>query len=110
MRVVCQSVEEFTDNLRIEGKGHVYRDTVYLSRFVRKIDEGRSTINIQVSAVVDVDASSQYLLQAGEDCGTDYLAADEELKGTIEFERIKAKLVECCNELCLNVRPGIVDF
>jgi hypothetical protein len=70
----------------------------------------RWQVNFQVSTVIDLNEDGQYLLEAGEDCGTDYEDADAESKGMDRAIWLKSRVSRCCEEMGLRLLPGIIDL
>ncbi|MCK9570092.1 hypothetical protein M0R72_14205 [Candidatus Pacearchaeota archaeon] len=114
MRVVCNTIEDFVENLKIEGGNHVFQKVVYVTMSKRPLgsDSKRTAVvfavNFQASTVVDL-GEGQYILDFGEDCGMDYMDGDKELNGTDQATRMRGQLQECCESLGLSIRPGIVQ-
>ena len=120
MRVSCQSVEDFVENLQEEFEdGHsVFEDMVRVSIHSNPDDGPRFgkfaavkwKVVFQATAVVCVDDENQYLLECGIDCGLDYRDSEPTSPGTEMAEGLKKKLEEYCEKAGLKIRPGDIDF
>lgn len=113
MRVVCNDVDEFLEC--IEQDSILFQNTIRTSiirtNAIRSSDRERIKFIVifQVSAVVIVDdEGSQYLLEAGIDCGKDYLDDPPELEGTESAKKFKEKVKVFAKEHGLKVMPGII--
>jgi hypothetical protein len=114
MRVVCNSLDEFLGNLMLEPSAAVLQQTVHASVTERPLDgDKKSAVKFQVvfhaSAVIDLPDGGQYLLDFGEDCGTDYRDSSKELLGTGQATKLREKLAEFCGGYGLHIRPGIIE-
>ena len=122
MRVICNSLDDFIENLEKEPSENIFRKTVYISRTVNpvdgnKLEAAKFSVNFQASAIVNLFEDDlaetqygQYLLEFGEDCGFDYHDADPETKGSKHCEDLKKRLECCCFSRGLRIRPGILDM
>lgn len=115
MRVQCSTVDDFITNLRAELPSAIVSKVVYVSQVERSLDSGdprqatRFTVYVQASCVVDLEDGGQYLLEMAVNCGLDYRDATNEREGTSEAARVRQKLTECCDDLGLRIRPGVLD-
>lgn len=114
MRVVCGTVDEFIENLQ-NGDGEILQNTVRVSRTRNpwddnKMEEVRFDVVFQVSAVVDMGEDGQYLLEAGERCGTDYEDSTKEMAGSDRATVLRRKIEDYCGEAGLTVLPGVIDM
>ena len=111
MKVTCNSIGEFIENLCLEES--IYRKTVYVSLKEQPLDLEREPVRfdviIQATTIVETEDGGQYIIEAGESCGTDYRDATNELKGTKKRKQLFEKLCEVCEEQGLSIRPGIVS-
>jgi hypothetical protein len=116
VRITCNSIEEFLENLKHTEPGSVLKDMVCLSVTRkpldgrRRIDAVRFDVTIQTSAVINLPDGGQYLLEYGEECGRDYMDGNQERPGTMMANSVKQALMEYCNSAGLVVRPGVIDF
>lgn len=114
MRVTCEDLDSFLENLRLEPPSHVLQQAVRVSISHRPLDSSdkhkavKFDVVIQASAVVSLENGGEYLLDYGENCGIDYRDVSNELTGSLRANALRGKLVECCDDLGLRVRPGIV--
>jgi len=124
--VICQTVEEFVENLNAEQD--ILQKTVYVSKTRTPVDGDKRSaakfrVTFQASAIVnivttpqclkealEVEDGGQYLLEVGCDCGVDYEDASQDFEGSEEADRLKAKMVAYCEGRGLSVRPGIIDM
>ena len=112
MRVVCQTIDEFIDNLQDR---EVVFGTIWLSKVEdplngkTKRDATSFQIGIQASAVVQMGDGGQYLLEAGEFTGKDYKDASPTQEGTTGFEELKRKIEDVCHQRSWQIKPGLVD-
>ena len=105
MRVVCRTVEAFVENLRL---GEAVEKTVWLDETHREISEHKILCNLQVSAIVRLVDGGEFLLQYGEDVGYDFTDGEPQKEGSDAMGHRKGYLKECCEDIGLVVRPGIV--
>lgn len=112
MRVVCHTVEEFLVSLLAEGSEHVFQKVVRVSTNRRPLDTDlvKWQVNFQVSTVIDLGEDGQYLLEAGEDCGTDYEETEPESNGMDKANSLRNQVGRCCVEMGLRLLPGIIDL
>jgi len=107
MRVVCQTIEAFVENLRI---GTPVEKTVWVDITAREVNEHKMVMNLQASAVVQLPDGGEFLLQYGEDCGYDFTDGEPEMEGTKAAKHRRGYLIEQCEDMGLMVRPGIVGI
>ena len=112
MRIECNSVEDFMENLR---QGHkVFQDTVFINKSVVSMtgDPPRLAtsvlVNIQLSAAMLYDGGADALIECGECCGVDRRTADGELNGTATFEQLETTVCEFAEKHNWKVLPGIL--
>ena len=115
MRVIVQNVAEFIGNLESESPDRVYGKTVYVSVTRtpldgNKRDAAKWSVVFQASAVVDLPDGGQYILEVGEDCGTDYTDSTDEPAGTEQANELKERVRQYSRANGLTVRPGVVDM
>ena len=113
MRVVCQSVEEFVADL--SAAGDLFQNVVRFSVLRHPVGGNRREavrfdVVVQASAVVNVNAEEQYLLEVGEDCGTDYLDSSQELKGSERAEVLRREITAFCGLHGWTVRSGMIEL
>lgn len=114
MRVACQTVDEFIECLKADP--NVFQDTVRVTIARRPLNGDRRDatsfeVVFQASAVVEVDAESQYLLEVGIACGKDRSdAGGEELEGSEVAAALKEQVQAYCNERQFRLLPGLIDF
>ena len=114
MRVTCDSLEDFLDNLKCETGGCVFRNVVYWNELRSPLDQDkrnaiRYLVSYRVSAIVDIE-DGQYLIIAEDECGIDYCDVTQEKLGTEECKKMHKRLLEFCQENGLEIRLGVVDF
>jgi hypothetical protein len=107
MRIVAADVEEFIEHLQGVKPEQVFNRMVCYGKVRKEISDLKKQIIVQVGCVVQVDAESEYLLVAGEDCGCDYLDQGGESKGSFQAEKLRSRLSQYCNESGLTIKPGI---
>ena len=105
MRVVCKTIGAFVENLRL---GEPVEKTVWLDETYQEISEHKTLCNLQVSAVVRLADGGEFLLQYGEDVGCDFTDGEPQMGGSEAVGHRKDYLKECCEDMGLVVRPGIV--
>ncbi len=110
MRVVCQTISEFLENLEHEPDDAVLQKTIRVSCILKFVHEAKSEIIVQASAVVSIGEEGQYLLEAGEICGMDYKDASGECQGTDKAEYLRGMIKEVCDRRGWSIRPGIIDM
>lgn len=114
MRITFNTIYEFLADLRTQvdqqGPDCVFQKCVRLSQSTRELDvDGvKHLVNLQVSAITS-DAEGEYLMEAGEDCGTDYLEDPPEKKGSETAAKKKQMITDVCDDLGLRVRPGLIE-
>jgi hypothetical protein len=117
MRVTCNTIDEFIENLAAEAPGSVFQNVIRTSRTRRALTQDKYNVKFEVTfqatAVIDVnmgDDVGQYLLEAGEICGIDYEDASQENGGTEKAYELRGKIVDFCRGKDLDVRPGVIDM
>ncbi|MEE9592667.1 MAG: hypothetical protein V3W28_03695 [Thermoplasmata archaeon] len=115
MRVIVQNVAEFIGSLEAEEPSKVYNKTVYVSVIRTPLDGTKKTaakwsVVFQASAVVDLPDGGQYILEVGEDCGTDYTDSTDDPAGTEQADDLRGRVRQYCRANGLTVRPGVVDM
>lgn len=113
MRVTCNCIEDFIENLKDASPSDVVQQVVYWATIERPIDGTmRSsvtfTIIAQASAVVCLRDGGQYHLEYGEECGVDIRDSEPEAFGSEYADKAKKKLMEYCAGCGLRIRPGSV--
>jgi len=113
MRVVCNSLEEFFEDLQtqtaLSGPECVYQKTVRVSISTKRIEQrAQQSVLLQVSAVVGCD-QGEYLLMLGMDCGVDYLDAEEDCQGSELAIQRRSHVRQQALSLGLVVGPGVID-
>jgi hypothetical protein len=106
MRIVCHSVEDFLENLKV---GEVFKKTVWVDTTRKKESESVESVVFQASAVLEVEGG-EALLQYGEECGLDYTDGSAETEGTEKANENRGKILDWCATQGLTVKPGIVDM
>lgn len=112
MRVVCDTVEQFVRNLRLERD--VYQRVVRVQVTSNPAGVGTSrdapvlSVNFQASAVVRSDDGGEFLLEVGEDCGHDWRDKSQRFEGTARAKELEDMVRRACEELGLEVRPGLI--
>ena len=115
MRVICNNLDEFISNLKLEPSSSFLQRIVRVSVTERPLDSSskrdavKFSINFQASAIVCLEDGGQYLLDFGEDCGLDYRDSSNEPAGTKRAGELRAKLSEFCDDYGLGIRPGIIE-
>lgn len=117
MRVICNTVGEFIEDLNIQIEDSDGIDCV-LERSVRTSiiqkpteNEIKKQIIFQASAVVaTLDGEGQYLLEVGVLCGFDYYGGEQDYEGTEKAEGLKKELKEFCDKVGIRIRPGVIDL
>jgi len=105
MRITCHTIEAFIDNLRM---GEVFEKSVWVDENTREISEHKVLCNIQASAVVSAKGGGEFLVQYGEDVGFDFTDGEPQREGSEAVAHRKGYLKECCEDMGLVVRPGIL--
>ena len=114
MQVLCNSLDDFIANLKLEPASAVLQGAVRVSVTEQpvdgnKYDAAKFDVTIHASAVISLADGGQYLLDYGEACGTDYRDTSQEFVGTKRAKAIRGKLEEFCDDYGLRVRPGIIQ-
>lgn len=116
MRVVCSDLDAFLLNLQHEPPSNIFQHAVHVSTTSRPLDSSdkrkavKFAITFQASAIINLDDGGQYMIDYGEDCGVDYRDDSQELVGSDYAAKLRAKLVEFCDDRGLSIRPGIVEL
>jgi len=116
MRVVCSTVDDFLADLetqmRISGGNEcVYQQTIRISISESREDSDiRYNITLQLSAVVCLPDGTQYLLECGMFCGTDYRDASQEWNGTEACAEQKDRIKKFCDVHRLLLGPGVIQI
>ena len=111
MRVTCQTVKEFIENLGTAES--VFRRTVWCSTTKRAEDEDgvKFVMGFQASAVMVFDDGSDALLDVGVGCGMNYEDATQDFSGTELAEKLRVQVSDYVQSRdgwkCL---PGIIDI
>lgn len=110
MRVTCNTIEELLENLELEQS--VYQKTIRLSISRRPQNKEHTSFRVilQASTVVECPDESEYILEAGVDCGVDYEDSESEQIGTEKSEELKQKLLNFVQNKGWVVRPGVIDY
>ncbi len=111
MRVVCNSVGEFLENLHAEGGDRVLQGVVRVSTSRNPVDKygAKALVALQVSTVIIIGEEGQYILEAGEDCGPDY-PGEGDCPGAKRLETLRGAIKKTCELLGLDVRPGFIQL
>jgi hypothetical protein len=112
MRVTCETLDDFIEDLRNQGSSSVHQNMVRVSTSRRDMDDygARFMVTFQASAVVCPSEGGDYLLQVGIDCGVDYEDATREKNGTEGLVKLKERLKSFCGESGLKVGPGVIEI
>jgi len=106
MRVECQTVRAFVENLHM---GEPVEKAVWIDESRREISEHKVLCSLQASAVVQMKVGGEFLLSYGEDLGFDFSDGKSRKEGSVKMKSRRDYLEECCNDMGLMVRPGIVS-
>lgn len=113
MRVSCNLFDDWMQNL--VSVERVFGGTVYFS-VTRQPQDGQDrrkalvfSVVVQASAVIELSEDSQYLLECGEDVGTDNLCADGHTDGSDRAKVYRDRLVEFAEPRGIKVMPGIIS-
>lgn len=112
MRVVCSTLDDFLEDVKCQAQtpDMVLQNCIRVSISKREHGMAKKIVVLQASAVMLLESGGEYILEVGVECGTDYEDATQEMNGTKESERLKAKINEVCKELGLVVRPGLIQL
>ena len=111
MRVVCNSVDDFLTNLNIaleHGVG-LLQQCIRVNKNIRKIDEIRLEISLQLSAVMILPDGGEYIIISEEPCGKDYGGSQPEKEASKRLEVLLESIDKFCERTGLGSRPGVVD-
>ena len=114
MRVICNDLDDMLTNLKLEMPSAILQRAVRVST-TRNPQGGtkqtamRFNVTFNASAVVRLSGGGEYLLEFGEDCGTDYMDEPKKLEGSERAAGLREKLVGFCDDYGLLVRPGIIE-
>jgi hypothetical protein len=111
MRVVCNTIDEFLEDLTCEmgnGEGQILQSCVRVSILRHEMNPAKKQVVLQTSAVVLLENGGEYILEAGINCGVDYEDSTKEMLGTMKANELKQKIASKCSELGLTVRPGMI--
>jgi hypothetical protein len=113
MKVTCNTTKEFLENLADVLAERVLGRTIYVSLTRTPVggrDSVKLSVTLQYSAVVNLaDGEGQYLLEAAENCGFDYVDASQEFKGGDAARALREALDGFCVKRGLVVKPGFVS-
>lgn len=114
MRIVCETIEDFLENLESlgveEGADQLFHNEIRRSVSHRDKRETSRRVVLQFTAVVCRHDGSEFLLDFGEDCGFDELSEPKDLVGT----KKEQTLTNLVRELSLvksgvwSIKPGII--
>jgi hypothetical protein len=114
MRVTCNSINAFLDNLKPIKHDNIFGSVVYVDTDMKPVDnqDKRKAIKFLVviiaSAVVDLP-TGQYLLVAGEECGFDLIAEGGYQDGSDKALELKRMIGSFCDTIGVSVQSGIVS-
>lgn len=113
MRIVCETVNDFIIHIK---ETPVHLNTIYVNKTVHSATNEpvrkamKTSVGIQVSAVLCFEDDSQSLIEAGETLGNDYHTSDASKEGTELFDAYMQDLYNVCNEKGLKIRPGLLGL
>jgi hypothetical protein len=115
MKVTCDSLETFFENIEAEPSECVYNNVIYINRIEtllgdNKENSARYLVVLRVSTIMDLPDGGQYLLITEDECGIDYHDSTQEKEGTKVANVKEEKLKSFCESRNLKIRPGVVDF
>jgi len=110
MRVVCDCIKDFIENLESEKNEDVVQKTVRVNTTFNERGDVTVGVVIQASTIVNIGDEGQYLLEVGEDCGIDYNDATQEKKGSERALFLKKMIVNYCEGRGLIVKPGMISI
>ena len=95
----------------------LFQDTIRINISKNELNEAKLEVVIQVSALVrvleehdGVQEESQYLLEAGQFCGIDYIDSSNDPQGTRIADELKSQICDYALERNWKVLPGIIGF
>ena len=114
MRVICNTLDDFIENLGGYEKDDILQGCVYVDTTKNPVDGNKRTavkfsVVFQASAVIALPDGGEFLLQMGVDCGTDYHDGTQAMDGTEEADNLRFRLKDFCSSRGVLVRPGIID-
>ena len=113
MRIICDSVKVFLENLEAEPSGSILGRAVFVNVAGRPLDDRRDPARIgvvlQASAAMAMPDGRTVLLECGEDCGIDYNDATQDFPATERAEDLRIGIREACERLGLAVRSGRIE-
>jgi len=111
MRVSCQTLDEFLDNLKAREAAQVFDRTLYVSRFIANKNSSRRQVILHASTVIAVDSEKEFILDLDVDCGYDYHeGGGVEALGTTQANLIIQALTEYATSTNLKILPGVLDY
>lgn len=112
MRIECYTISDFIINLETYVKsmgGKVFNKTVYWSFSRRSISTLMYNVIVQASAVIELEDTSQFILEAGQDCGEDNEAVNGIKSGSILAASMKNNLRDVCSVIGVILLPGHIQ-
>jgi len=109
MKIVCQTVQEFIDNVR---NNEIFEATVWASissNFMDK-DDVKALVYFQASAIIVYPEAGQALVELGVECGTDYNDVTNDHGGTKKAETLRQELKDYCDSNGLTMKPGTLNL
>jgi len=119
MRVVCNTVEEFLQEVGIhidladtEGMNSILQGCLRVTVSYNDVGTGgvKKSVVLQASAVMVLPDGGEYLLETGVGCGVDYMDSTQEFEGTKRAEALKKGIHKFCQSHDLTVRPGLIQI
>ncbi len=111
MRVVCENIEEFLDDLTRTPPERVLQRGVRAAIIARPSSGGyKFAVTLRMTAVIGLENGGQYLLDAAIPCGNDVHTADGNSDGTETARLLRGRLEEFCVGRGLYILPGSIEI
>ena len=110
MRIQCEDVQGFIENLKKYDSSRIFEKTVWVDITKASLSEVVDQVTFQATAIIQTEDGGEFVVKVGIDCGRDY--ADNSgvgLVGTEIAEKLCGELETFCEEHGLVVLPGIIS-
>lgn len=111
MRVICNSVEEFLENLTVEGES-VFQNVLRVSINTNSVDKDGMRFDVFFSATACIRTidDAEYLLVFCKKCGIDYEDGSGERPGSEAAGKMMGSIRGFAGQRGLRILPGVLDY
>ena len=105
MRIECKTMRAFLDNLVGQN---IFQKCVWFDLIRQSVNEAKTSVGLQASAILEYEEGGEALVQYGEDCGFDYNDGEAEKDGSKKAEENMRMLRDFCEHRQYDLRPGMI--